>query len=33
MSIYLDNGGNYVETAAEYGDGESEKRISYALNG
>ncbi|PNR97862.1 hypothetical protein X927_09835 [Petrotoga mexicana DSM 14811] len=33
MDIYLMSGGNYVETAAEYGDGESEKKISYALKG
>ncbi len=31
VGIYLDHGGNYIETAAEYGDGESEKKISYAL--
>ncbi len=31
MDIYLMSGGNYIETAAEYGDGESEKKISYAL--
>ncbi|PNR97203.1 aldo/keto reductase [Petrotoga sp. 9PWA.NaAc.5.4] len=33
MNIYLQAGGNYVETAAEYGDGESEKKMAYALNG
>ncbi len=33
MDIYLMSGGNYIETAAEYGDGESEKKISYALKG
>jgi len=33
MDIYLENGGNYVETAAEYGDGESEQKMAYALNG
>ncbi|POZ91702.1 aldo/keto reductase [Petrotoga halophila] len=31
MDIYIMSGGNYVETAAEYGDGESEKKISYSL--
>ncbi|MFP4016910.1 MAG: aldo/keto reductase, partial [Halanaerobiales bacterium] len=27
LKYYLDNGGNYIETAASYGDGESEKKI------
>ena len=27
LNYYLDNGGNYIETAASYGDGESEKKI------
>jgi aryl-alcohol dehydrogenase-like predicted oxidoreductase len=27
LNRYLDAGGNYVETAAEYGDGESERKI------
>ncbi len=27
LNIYLENGGNYIETAASYGDGESEKKI------
>ncbi len=31
VDIYLDHGGNYIETAAEYGDGESEKKLSYAI--
>ncbi|KUK15210.1 aldo/keto reductase [Petrotoga olearia] len=31
MDIYIMSGGNYVETAAEYGDGESENKIAYAL--
>lgn len=33
MDLYINNGGNYVETAAQYGDGESEKKIAYALHG
>jgi len=33
MNMYLEAGGNYIETAAEYGDGESEKKMAYALNG
>jgi predicted aldo/keto reductase-like oxidoreductase len=28
LNYYLDNGGNYIETAAEYGHGESERKIS-----
>ncbi|TDO91296.1 putative aldo/keto reductase-like oxidoreductase [Halanaerobium saccharolyticum] len=27
LNTYLDHGGNYLETAASYGDGESEKKI------
>lgn len=27
LNYYLDNGGNYIETASEYGDGESERKI------
>jgi len=27
LTTYLDRGGNYLETAASYGDGESEKKI------
>lgn len=27
LNYYLDNGGNYIETAADYGNGESEKKI------
>lgn len=27
LNYYLDHGGNYLETAASYGDGESEKKI------
>ncbi len=33
VDIYLSYGGNYIETAAEYGDGESERKLSYALKG
>ena len=28
---YLDAGGNYIETAAEYGDGESERKIGTVM--
>jgi predicted aldo/keto reductase-like oxidoreductase len=31
VNIYLEAGGNYIETASEYGNGESEKKIAYAL--
>lgn len=27
LNTYLDSGGNYIETAADYGDGESERKI------
>lgn len=27
VNTYLDEGGNYIETAASYGDGESERKI------
>jgi len=33
MDIYLESGGNYIETAAEYGNGESENKMAYALKG
>jgi predicted aldo/keto reductase-like oxidoreductase len=33
VDIYLAHGGNYIETAAEYGNGESEKKLSYAIKG
>ena len=33
LNTYLDNGGNYIETAAQYGNGISEKKVSYALAG
>jgi len=31
LNTYLDLGGNYVETAADYGNGASEERIGRAL--
>ncbi len=31
VDVYIAHGGNYIETAAEYGDGESEKKLSYAI--
>ena len=31
LNRYLDAGGNYVETAPEYGDGESERKIGQAV--
>jgi predicted aldo/keto reductase-like oxidoreductase len=31
LNTYLDNGGNYIETAAQYGEGISEKKVGYAL--
>jgi predicted aldo/keto reductase-like oxidoreductase len=31
LNRYLDAGGNYVETAPEYGDGESERKIGQAI--
>lgn len=33
LNEYLDNGGNYIETAASYGKGLSEKKIGYAISG
>jgi predicted aldo/keto reductase-like oxidoreductase len=33
LNRYLDAGGNYIETSASYGDGESERRISRAVGG
>ncbi len=33
LNAYLDAGGNYVETAAGYGDGESELKIGRAISG
>lgn len=33
LNRYLDAGGNYVETAASYGDGESERKIGQAISG
>jgi len=31
LNRYLDAGGNYIETAAEYGDGESERKIGTVI--
>jgi len=31
LNRYLDAGGNYIETAAEYGDGESERKVGKAI--
>ncbi len=31
LNRYLDAGGNYIETAAGYGDGESERKIGYSV--
>ena len=33
LNEYLDNGGNYIETAADYGEGISEKKIGNAISG
>jgi aryl-alcohol dehydrogenase-like predicted oxidoreductase len=33
LDRYLDSGGNYIETAPEYGDGESERKVGQALAG
>ncbi len=33
LDRYLDAGGNYIETAAAYGDGESERKIGLAVAG
>ncbi|MDZ7837467.1 MAG: aldo/keto reductase [Actinomycetota bacterium] len=33
LNRYLDNGGNYIETAPLYGNGESEKKIGKAVSG
>ena len=32
LNTYLDWGGNYIETAADYGDGVSEKKIGAAVS-
>ena len=32
LNYYLDNGGNYVETAADYGDGISERKIGQSIS-
>ncbi|MHB8062119.1 MAG: aldo/keto reductase, partial [Ruminiclostridium sp.] len=31
LNRYLDKGGNYIETAASYGDGESERKIGLSI--
>lgn len=31
LNRYLDAGGNYIETAANYGDGESERKIGHSV--
>lgn len=31
LGEYLDRGGNYIETAASYGDGESERKIGHSV--
>lgn len=33
LNRYLDEGGNYIETAASYGDGESERKIGQCVSG
>jgi len=33
LNKYLDKGGNYIETSASYGKGESEKKIAAAVSG
>jgi predicted aldo/keto reductase-like oxidoreductase len=33
LNSYLDLGGNYIETAATYGDGESERKIGMSVSG
>jgi len=33
LNTYLDRGGNYVETAAGYGDGNSEQKVGRAISG
>ena len=33
LNTYLDRGGNYIETAAQYGDGISERKIGRTLSG
>ena len=32
LNAYLDAGGNYIETAANYGDGESERKIGQSIH-
>ena len=31
LNRYLDAGGNYIETAAQYGEGESERRVGQVM--
>jgi len=31
INTYLDEGGNYIETAAQYGDGESERKVGLVM--
>jgi predicted aldo/keto reductase-like oxidoreductase len=31
INTYLDEGGNYIETAAQYGEGESERKVGLAI--
>ncbi len=33
LGAYLDRGGNYIETAASYGDGNSERKIGVSVSG
>lgn len=32
LNSYLDRGGNYIETAADYGDGLSERKVGHAIS-
>ncbi len=32
MNTFLDEGGNYIETAAQYGEGESERKVGLVMN-
>ncbi len=31
MNRYLDAGGNYIETTAQHGEGESERKVGYVV--
>ncbi len=33
VDYFIDHGGNYLEAAAQYGDGEAEQKLGYALKG